>query len=411
MATEPGRGARPRWWLLLALLFAPVIAQATPRIGLVTMAPGEEYWSRFGHNAILVQHPDGRATSYNYGYFDFEQEGFLLRFLRGRMLYQLVALPAERDLASYAAEGRGTHLQWLDLAPERARTLADFLAWNARPENADYRYDYFSANCSTMVRDALDRALDGELKRQTSSPSRGLTARSESRRLAQTLPWLHYGIHFGLGPATDRPLSRWDEGFVPERLAEAVRSIRLADGRPLVSEERELIAHRLGPVPAEPPRTLPAFVAAGLLLAALVAIGLARPPGRIRRIAVVTTGGFWLLGGLLGLGLAGLWLGTDHEAAWGNTNLLLLPPLMLALLLALPRLARGEALPAFYRVLGLLVLASAVAGLAHTTLARSAQANGDWIALLLPLQAVLARVLWRARDESLLSTSEATGRR
>lgn len=393
---EPGRGGRPRGWLLLALLLAAFAAQAAPRIGLVTMAPGEEYWSRFGHNAILVEQPDGRATSYNYGYFDFEQEGFLLRFLRGRMLYQLVALPAERDLASYAAEGRGTRLQWLDLDPPRARTLADFLAWNARPENADYRYDYFNANCSTMVRDALDRALDGALKRQTSSPSRGLTARSESRRLAQTLPWLHYGIHFGLGPATDRPLSRWDEGFVPERLAEAVRGVRLEDGRPLVREERELIPHRLDPVPVDPPRSLPAFLALGLLLAAALAAGLSRPPGALRRSAVLATGTFWLVGGLLGLGLLGLWLGTDHEAAWANSNLLLLPPLMLALLPALPRLARGQALPSVHRWIGLLVLVSAVAGLAHTTLARNAQANGDWIALLLPLQAVLARALWRA---------------
>ena len=32
------------------------------------------------------------------------------------------------------------------------------LAVNARPENARYRYDYYLDNCSTRVRDALDRA-------------------------------------------------------------------------------------------------------------------------------------------------------------------------------------------------------------------------------------------------------------
>jgi hypothetical protein len=394
---ERRRGTAPRWWIGLVLLLAPLAAVATPRIGLLTMAPGDEYWSRFGHNAILVEHPDGRATSYNYGYFDFDQDGFLLRFLRGRMLYKLVALPAERDLASYAAEGRGTVLQWLDLDPERARTLAGFLAWNALPENADYRYDYFNANCSTMVRDALDRALDGALRQQTSSPSRGLTARSESQRLAQTLPWLHYGIHFGLGPATDRPLSRWQEGFVPERLAEALRQVRLDDGRPLVVAEQQLIAHRLGPIPDEPPRTLPLFLALGLLLAGAFGWSLAQAPGALRSSAVAAVGAFWLFGGLLGGGLAALWLFTDHQAAWGNSNLFLLPPLLLALLPALPRLRRAEPVAPAFAILGLVVLASAVAGLSHTVLARNAQANGDWIALLLPLQAVLARTLWRLR--------------
>jgi len=100
--TSPGPGSRvpgPGFFaalLLLAMtLLAPAFAAAAPRIGLLTMAPGAEYWARFGHNAILVVEADGTSTSYNFGYFDFEQENFFLRFIRGEMLYQLVALPAE----------------------------------------------------------------------------------------------------------------------------------------------------------------------------------------------------------------------------------------------------------------------------------------------------------------------------
>ena len=87
--------------LLLALCcvwLAPARAQDTvapalPEVSLVTVEPGELYWQRFGHNAILLRDPmGGRSISYNFGYFDFAQEDFLLRFLRGKMLYQAVAL-------------------------------------------------------------------------------------------------------------------------------------------------------------------------------------------------------------------------------------------------------------------------------------------------------------------------------
>lgn len=405
---ERRRGARSirirALLLVLAtwLLALPALAAAAPRIGLLTMSPGDEYWARFGHNAILVAEPDGRATSYNFGFFDFEQQDFLLRFLRGRMLYKLVALPAERDIGHYAAEGRGVRLQWLDIAPPAARELADRLAWQARPENADYRYDYFSANCSTKVRDALDEALGGELLRQTRGRSRGLTARSESLRLAKPLPWLWIGIHFGLGPATDRVLTRWHEGFVPGRLEDAVREVRLADGRPLVLDEQQLVEARLPPAPDEPPRALGWFAAGGAALAMLLAVGLRRPAGAARRAAAWTTVVLWTIGGLLGLGLAGLWLFTDHTAAWGNRNLLLVPPLLLLLLPALPALRAGRPVPRWLGVVGLLAVASATWALAEAALSLRSQQNGEWIALLLPLHAVLAERLWRQgrrRDE------------
>ena len=102
-------------WMLAhsASAHATAIAEeGVPRIGIVTMSPGEEYWARFGHNAVVVEDPArGLVLSYNYGYFDFDQPGFLARFLRGEMRYQLVVMTLDEDLRSYAAEGRGASLQ------------------------------------------------------------------------------------------------------------------------------------------------------------------------------------------------------------------------------------------------------------------------------------------------------------
>ena len=386
-------------FLALGLLLLSFVAHAqspdAPRIGLVTMQPGHEYWARFGHNAILVD--DGaRRTLYNYGYFDFAQPGFLTRFLQGRMQYRLMAFPIEQDLAGYAADGRGTTLQWLAIPPDKARETAQFLAWNALPENAEYRYDYFTDNCSTRVRDVLDRALDGTLKKQLVTRSHGYTYRDEARRLSATLPWLYLGIHLGLGPFTDQRLSLWEESYIPMRLRDAVNEARNAQGETLVLAEEELIPPGIPTPPLSPPDWRWRFLATGVAFALLLTF-LLRPHGAraVRRAGAIAAGTLWSVSGLIGIGLLLLWCCTDHEAAWGNENALLFDPLCLLLLPALPALWHGRSASNAMRHLGLAV--ALVAGFAFFLkfLPFRIQANGDWIALMLPIHVALALRLAR----------------
>lgn len=394
---ERGRGRVRLLLALLALLLAGAV-QAAPRIGVLTMGPGAEYWSRFGHNAVLVETAAGQRTVYNYGFFDFEQPGFLLRFLRGRMLYRLVALPFEQDFAYYQAEGRSLRLQWLDLDAEAAHGVADFLAWNARPENADYRYDYFLDNCSTRVRDVIDRALDGGLLQQTRGRSRGLTYRSEALRLAAPEAWMYFGIHALLGPATDRPLSRWEEAFVPQRLHDALAVARHADGRPLVAASADLLPQRLPPPPSDAPR----FAGSALLLGTVLA-GLLRWGGRRRGLTGALARGVlglhWLLAGIAGLIALALWLGTDHRMAWENRNLLLLTPWSPLLLAALPALARDLPVAGWLRGLGALSALAVLVAVAVTFLPVRPQDSLEWLLLLGPPQ-LAAWSLLRRRDDA-----------
>lgn len=333
---------------LCLLLCAPL--WAAPRIAVLTMGPGADYWSRFGHNAVLVEAEDGSRTSYNYGYFDFEQPGFLRRFLQGRMLYRLVALPYERDLAQYADEGRSVALQWLDLAPAQATAIAEFLAWNALPENADYRYDYYTQNCSTKVRDIVDRAIDGELKRQTHGRSRGLTLRSESLRLSAPDAWMYYGIHLLLTEPTDRPISRWEESYVPQRLHDALMLVRLDDGRPLVASTEKVLPQRIDGAATSEPR----FALAALLVGTLLAFTLRtawRQQGLAGTASRAVIALFWLSSSLAGALMLGLWLGTEHSAAWANRNLLLFPPTSALLLASLSPKLRSQPWPHWLRAL------------------------------------------------------------
>lgn len=377
-------------FLALALLLFSGFVHASPRVGIITMEPGQEFWERFGHDAILVQDTDkGTAISYNFGFFDLDEPGFVANFIRGRMMYYLVALPVEEDLSVYRQEGRGVTLQWLNLSDSQAQAIAAKLADNARPENSRYRYDYFTANCSTRVRDALDDALGGQLKQQLAGRSQGNTWRTESVRLAWPAKWMAFGFHLGLAGAADRPLSRWEEAFVPMRLRDSLREVKLADGRPLVASEQILLPHRISLPPDEMPRWRVPALFAGIALAALILWGGRRKPRLLAALAMP----FWLIAGLVGSLMLYLWLGTAHFAGYGNENILLLSPLSLLLLPGAWNVARGHAASQrMQSLLWLLAGSAAIAGFLKFLPFRP-QGNVEWVLLLLPVHWALARVL------------------
>ncbi|MDX1439745.1 MAG: DUF4105 domain-containing protein, partial [Rubricoccaceae bacterium] len=56
------------------------------RVYLLTMLPGDQVYSKFGHSAIrILDDSTGLDKTYNYGTFEFNQPHFVLRFLRGNL--------------------------------------------------------------------------------------------------------------------------------------------------------------------------------------------------------------------------------------------------------------------------------------------------------------------------------------
>ena len=398
--------SRTAWLaLLLSLLtfsaFADVPAPTTApaaalRVGVITMLPGEEFWARFGHDALVIVPADdpAQAISYNFGFFDMNEPGFFGNFIRGNMNYQLVALPTREDLASYQEQGRGVGVQWLNLTPEQTQALAMALEKNALPEHAHYRYEYFTDNCATRVRDALDNALGGALKAQLSGRSMGNTYRSESVRLAWPAKWMAIGFDVGLGSYADHPLSRWDEAFIPMRLRDSLREVRLPDGRPLVASESQLLPHRLSMPPDELPKVQSKAFFLGLMLA-LAALGLGRRQPRLLAALALP---FWLLAGIAGSVMLFIWLGTAHVAGYANENILLLSPLSFLLLPGAWSLLRGrKPSPRFGIYLWTIAGSAAVAGFL-TFFPFLLQQNLDWVLLLLPVYLALAKALGPARS-------------
>lgn len=406
----PFRHSAAFFALLALLIFAAWVPAARAdivhapgaelRVDLYTYGPGEIYWERFGHDALVVTDVrDGQAIAFNYGLFDFDQKNFLYNFARGRMNYMAAAWPASDDLATYEGEGRWIVAQRLNLTPGQRERLRDFLVWDVQPANARYRYDYYTANCTTRIRDALNDVLGGSLRPQMAKQSRDFTYRSQTDRLMAGQPWLMLVLDLGLGPYADQPLNGWSGSFLPAQLMQTLRSVRAPDGRPLVASDMRLAQARLPPPPAAAPDLRWPLLTVGLICGiALALAGWFRRCSRVARCAFAFGGTVYvLLAGIAGVGMAILWGLTAHRSAWANQNLLLFDPLALLLVPGMLKLARREArVSRFTFVLTILMTLAALAALVVNVTGWLPQRNLPWILLALPVWLGVLFGLWRA---------------
>jgi hypothetical protein len=371
-------------------------------VKLITFGSGGEVFERFGHNALWFHDPRTmQDVAYHWGLFSFSEPGFLMRFLTGDTKYWMGGVDARALIAAEQGRGRPITLQRLNLTPDQAAKLRDFVLWNEQPQHRFYRYDYFADNCSTRLRDALDGVLGGAIRRATEGVTTPLSYRRESVRLTDGDAPVQAGIDIALGRPADVPLTRWASFFIPMRLRDALREIRIAGpdgvGVPLVAEEHMV------PLPEEPkavaelpvsPRLAPRYGALGVLLAALV-IGL-RVMMVSRRSAawgLALFGSAWsLISGMLGVILILAWAATKHVFWAWNENLFLFTPLSLLLIFLIPasilssRYERGARMTAaVVAALGLIALLLAVIP--------GGQENGAIVALFLPVHLAFAWAL------------------
>jgi hypothetical protein len=372
------------------------------QVFLMTFGPGRQVWERFGHNAIWIHDPaDSTDLAYNYGLFDFHQQNFLLRFARGQMWYWMAGFPAAAYVAQYERDNRSIWVQELELPPRAKVQLQEFLRWNAEPEHRYYHYDYYRDNCSTRVRDAIDRVLNGAIRRQTDTVPAGTTYRFHTQRLTANDPLIFTALLAALGPGVDRPITAWDEMFLPLKMRSWVRTVSVPgpDGRslPLVRSERTIFESSASPPPDAPPNWLLWYLLLGLMMGGGMRLlaQRARTAAAARFGFLVVTGGWLVVTGLAGLILAGLWGVTDHVMAYRNENLLQLDPLALALLPAAFPAVRGAGAPPWSVKLAQGMALLSLLGLALKLLPGFGQVNGPIIALALPAQLGVASALTR----------------
>jgi hypothetical protein len=313
------------------------------RVYLMTIGQGDVVWERFGHNAIRVVDPSrGTDLAYNWGIFDFNQPNFIGRFLTGDTRYSMEPIDAPSLAHYYATEENRTVVQQeLNLTSAQKARLRAFVEWNALEANKYYRYDYYNDNCSTRVRDALDLALGGALRRTIVGRPTNTTFRSHTRRLLAGDVPTYTGIQLALGRPADVPIDAWAESFLPGRLAEYARGVRVNTGggaQSLVLREDTLFAARREPERASAPSYAIGYLVAGLALGALLVLlgrrGAAGARGADAGFGVLA-GVYVLIVGLAGTALVLAGTVTRHTYMGRNENLLAANPVALVLLVLL----------------------------------------------------------------------------
>jgi uncharacterized membrane protein len=369
------------------------------RVFLMTLGPGDAVWERFGHNAVVVEDTrTGQSIAYNWGMFDFNQPGYVPRLMKGRMIYWMAGYPTDAFANAYVQQNRTIWMDELNLTPQQRVAMRDFVEWNAQEAHKDYRYDYYRDNCSTRVRDAIDRILSGQLKAIWTRIPTEATYRSHTQRLTFDDPVTYTGLELAMGHPIDVPLSAWEEGFIPMELRKWVLQARVRDARgravPLVARSTTVFEAQRAPLPEKAPNLIVWYLLTGLLIAGLLFLLGRRPISAVRKPILIGALGLWcLLVGFFGTLIALLWAFTDHSVTYNNENILQANPFVLALAgFAVIALATGRAQKTAAR-LALLVGGLSVLGFVLQIFPGLDQVNGEVIALLMPVHVVIAYIL------------------
>jgi hypothetical protein len=249
--------------LIAAVLALASTARAAPTIDVYTMGQGDELFSAFGHAAICVtDESEPRGRCYNYGTADFTTPVPLTwNFIRGRALFWVSTTDAPHMLHYYVAVGRAVWRQTLQLSPDQATRVAAALAASAEEGAKYYRYHHFNDNCTTRIRDVIDRATDGRLSRDR--VDRGKTFRQWARDGFAGNVGMLVVNDLLLGRPADRRTDSWQAMFLPSELrAEIARQY----GAPPIT----VVAGQPRPPAGATWLGLAAYAIAGALLALVI---------------------------------------------------------------------------------------------------------------------------------------------
>lgn len=221
----------------LALQAMPALSEGA-RLSLLTCAPGEELYARYGHTAIRVEDkPNNLDVVFNYGIFDFNTEHFYWKFVRGETWYELGAAPYYWFMREYELTNRPVYEQELNLTSEQRQQLWDALLTNFQPENRKYLYNFVFDNCATRPYYLIARTLGDTLVSDYAGYT-GVTYRTFIRHYTGALSWENAGINLLFGPKADQPMNNEQRLFLPEELMFFMQSAHLSDGTPVLREGR-----------------------------------------------------------------------------------------------------------------------------------------------------------------------------
>jgi hypothetical protein len=300
-------------------------------VGLLTCSPHQLIYGYFGHTAIRFHDlKNGDDWTFNYGIFNMRIPFFIPRFVLGLTDYEMGVMPFDVFCKEYSHFGSSVTEQILNLTGEEKQDLYNALAENYRPENREYRYNYFYDNCTTRARDMIERCIMGKIQYNEDHINK-TTYRNLVHDCTMIHPWASFGIDLALGVNSDREIGRAKQEFLPARLMQDFSSAVIIDAngktRPLIMDTRIDIKPGVQVVKSEFPLT-PIEVSVIILI---ITIFISVYEYYKKRQMWVYDGILMLIDGLAGLLITFL-LFSEHPTTTINFIFLILNPLPLVFL-------------------------------------------------------------------------------
>ena len=288
------------------------------RISVLTVEPGQELYSIFGHSAIRVQdslkHSD---IVYGWGTFDFDEPNFYLKFMRGNLNYFVSVDPFNNFMQEYKVDQRSVWEQVLILNCTQKDSILSALAVNMLPQNRFYQYDFLKDNCTTRIRDMIFAHIPNmEITDSLTLP--GVSFRDMIHEYLDegAKPWSKLGIDILLGSPTDKKPNNQSAMFLPDYLMQGL-DLTLVDGAPIT--ERENMIYQGAPCDCLTWTYAP-LMAASVVCVILFVISLI-PIRWAITITKFSDSFFFYITGLIGILIVFMWFFTEHSSTANNFNI------------------------------------------------------------------------------------------
>lgn len=297
------------------------------KVSLLTVGTGDELYSKFGHSAFRIQDPTiGVDRIYDYGGFDFEQPGFYLKFVQGKLNYRMSGYKTEGFIKAYELENRWVKEQTLNLSQEERNEIFAFLQNNYRKENRYYLYDFLFDNCATKIPEVLKKGLGDKLKFDYPHLEKTFTFRELIHQSLDENAWATFGIDLALGSIIDRKASPWEHQFLPVYVYEQLKHTKI-NAEAFVTNEELLVEEK----PLEKSTLIIFTPLFWLILLMLAVVILTYFDFKKKKRTRWLDFSLFFITGAAGLLLFFLWFMTDHVFTKDNFNLLWAFPLNIIL--------------------------------------------------------------------------------
>jgi len=323
---------------LIFLLISPtsVYSQASndTLVYLLSCGPGTETYSIYGHSALRIVIPAKNTdTVYNWGVFDFSTKNFAWKFAKGRLDYMLISESLKSFLGAYFFEQRYVFSQKINIDAQETHKLVELINENLKPLNIKYRYDFFYDDCSTRIRDLLEKSIGEKLKYPPPESGKIPTFRDMVGKYQNPYPWLKLGVDLLMGSTSDKKAVFRDRMFLPIDMKNELSKTDIYRSGKMIPllQNPEVMLDFNAPVIKQRFFASPPFIFTLVITIILILAALIKSRKIIRIIDIVIYSIFSILSVLM------IFFNffTDHEQMKWNLNIIWLNPFILACLIML----------------------------------------------------------------------------